>query len=190
MKVEILRQEGFYEAMFGLGLSYGVTSDMNYFASINDHDVQEKLKKVSNKLAFLGDGHNKFLESIVVWLDVKASRGWWQEADTYRVGTTKQSESTMHTIKKRPLEKSDFVDEDIDEVILERLNEIIKTGDLHKIKRNLPEGFLQRRIVCTNYKVLQNMVRQRKNHKLKEWHTFIDALKEQLTYPEYIFNEK
>lgn len=44
-------------------------------------------------------GHNKFLESVILWLDVNAPLYWWTEADTYRL-STKQSESTMHTLEK------------------------------------------------------------------------------------------
>ena len=40
------------------------------------------------------------------------------------------------------------------------------------LKNDLPEGFLQRRIVCLNIKALQNMYMQRKNHRLPEWHKF------------------
>ena len=192
MTIKILNEQGYFEALFGLGQSYGLTSGMEYETFLNMEEealsALNRLDTTSDKLAPLGNGHNKFLESMIVWLDIKASRGWWQEFDTYRVGMTKQSESTMHTIKKRPLTKNDFIDDSVDECILERLNEIIQTGDLNKIKRNLPEGFLQRRIVCTNYKVLQNMVRQRKNHKLVEWRTFLDTLKNQLLYPSYIFS--
>ena len=192
MQVKVLNDQGYFEALFGLGQSYGLTSGMEYetFLDMEEAalDALNRLDITSDKLAPLGHGHNKFLESMVVWLDITAPRYWWSEYDTYRVGMTKQSESTMHTIKKRPLTKNDFIDDDIDEAILERVNEIIKTGDLHKIKRNLPEGFMQRRIVCTNYKVLKEIHYQRKNHKLVEWHSFLDVLKDQLLYPSYIFS--
>jgi hypothetical protein len=55
-----------------------------------------------------------------------------------------------------------------------------------EIKTNLPEGFLQRRIVCTNYKVLKNMFVQRKRHRLQEWHTFIQQVEEQVEHPEFL----
>ncbi len=57
----------------------------------------ENMPALAVKLAPKGLGHNKFLEAMVVWLDVRAPRYWWQEADTYRI-STKQSESTMHTL--------------------------------------------------------------------------------------------
>ncbi|MCK9240314.1 hypothetical protein [Desulfocurvus sp.] len=53
---------------------------------------------MAEKLAPLDKGHNKVLESMCVWLDVRMPRYWWQEFDTYRVGVTKQSESTMHIL--------------------------------------------------------------------------------------------
>ena len=38
----------------------------------------------------------------------------------------------------------------------------------------LPSGFMQRRTLGLNYEVLLSIHRQRKNHKLTEWHTFCD----------------
>ena len=55
------------------------------------------MKEISEKLHDKDEGHNKFLESIIIWAEVTAPRYWWQEADTYRL-STKQSESTMHTL--------------------------------------------------------------------------------------------
>ena len=34
----------------------------------------------------------------------------------------------------------------------------------------------------SNYEVLLNMYKQRKNHKLQEWHEFCDALLSQIPY--------
>ena len=155
-----------------------------------------RLAGVATKLAPKDGGHNKFLESMVVWLDIDAPRYWWSEFDTYRVGTTKQSESTMHTITHRLLSQSDF-EEPVFSDTLNQLNGLIRTYQalnnkeeknkvFREIKVNLPEGFLQRRIVCTNYKVLKNMVWQRKTHRLQEWHQFITALTEQLECPDLI----
>jgi len=52
---------------------------------------------------------------------------------------------------------------------------------------NLPEGFLQRRLVCTNYKVLRNIVLQRNGHRLKWWGVLIEELRNQLKHPEFVF---
>ncbi len=172
MKVKILGEAGYEFALQGIGKSYGVS----------DFD---KLESIALKLCKKDGGHNKFLESIVVWLDIKAPRYWWQEFDTYRVGTTKQSESTIHTITKKPITQSDFSASIHPDMII-HLNYLIdlykrEKGErrdvvFHIIKANLPEGYLQSRIVCTNYKVLRNMIMQRRKHVLVDWHVFIDDL--------------
>jgi hypothetical protein len=185
MEVYLLKETGYEEAMLGISLSWASTV--------------ARAKDISIKLAFKQGGHNKFLESIMIWLDVTAPRYWWQEFDTYRVGVTKQSASTMHTITKRTLEHEDF--EMIDGVVLDYLNEYIisyqdetdpirKKEKFYMIKNLLPEGFLQRRIVCMNMKTLQNMYAQRKNHKLPEWRNFFNDLFRQLDNADLIVEEQ
>lgn len=169
MRVKVLREAGVDEALLGLSLSYGKEPNIT----------------VANRLAHKQGGHNKFLESIVVWLDITAARYWWQQFDTYRVGTTKQSESTMHTLLRDNLTQEDFED-GIHEGFLDSLNYWRLMKDWVTLKRHLPESFLQRRIVCTNYKVLQNMETQRRSHRLEEWQYFLDELQGQLGAPEWV----
>ena len=97
-----------YDAMLGLGLSYGTTSYMTLKTLMKHTDVFNSLISLAKKLAWKQGGHNKFLETITLCLDITAPRYWWQEFDTYRVGVTKQSESTMHTIINKPFETIDF----------------------------------------------------------------------------------
>jgi len=175
MKVTVLREAGFGEALLGLSLSYN--SD------------PEKVHEVARKLAHKGDGHNKFLESICVWLDIDAPRYWWSQFDTYRVGVTKQSESTMHTLLDKRLTQQMF-EHPISEQIRRRLNEKIDEEDWEIVKWNLPESFLQRRIVCTNYMALQRIIRQRRTHKLAEWQVFCDEVIEQCEYTEFLEETK
>lgn len=171
MQVKVLDERGYEFALLGLSLSY--------------KQDPEKMPKVASRLAFKGDGHNKFLESIVLWLDITAPRYFWQQFDTYRVGVTKQSESTMHTMTKRPLEQRDF-EHSIPTEILAHLNQLIAKKATKQVKWLLPESFLQRRIVCLNYMALQRMLRQRATHKLEEWHTFIDQILAQVAHPELL----
>ena len=49
----------------------------------------------------------------------------------------------------------------------------------------LPTSYNQKRTVMMNYEVLSNIYRQRKNHKLDEWHAFCDWI-ETLPYAEEI----
>ena len=192
MNIKILSEYGHLESLLGLGLSYGKTSDITDLLSINKK-LFDSLFSLSNKLATKDCGHNKFLESITVYIDIKAPRYFWSQFDTFRVGITKQSESTMHTITKRYLTQDDF-ELNIPDQTLDTLNGLIeqasgKYGDpeyFETLKNELPEGFLQRRIVCTNYKVLRNMIFQRKNHKLKEWKQFCKFMYENLKYNCYL----
>lgn len=182
MQTLVIREAGYKEAILGLSLSYGqrwTPSD------------EMKAYNVALRLSSKGDGHNKFLESMCVWIDVTAPRFWWSEMDTYRVGITKQSESTMHTLRRaisnggvqdHMFERGCVTDDTVD-----ALEATVKYGkDIEIVKLYLPESFLQRRIICTNYKTLQTIVRQRKDHKLPQWKMFCDDVIRSLKYPEFI----
>jgi hypothetical protein len=178
MQVAILEEAGYDQAILGISLSHGSTI--------------ERAKEVALKLAFQDGGHNKFLESIFVWLDVTAPRYWWQEADTYRL-STKQSESTMHTIHKRRLTQEDF-EHDIPKSHLKHLNILCdeycinkSTDNLEKLKSQIPEGFLQRRIWVMNYKTLRNILIQRTKHRLSEWRiVFCPYIRNAIQHPELL----
>ena len=87
MHIAIPKEAGYEEAILGL--------------SLNKNQPIENMPNVLRRLAHKGGGHSKALESICVWLDITAPRFWWAEFDTYRVGMTKQSQSTIHTLIKR-----------------------------------------------------------------------------------------
>ncbi|MCD4738073.1 MAG: hypothetical protein K8R89_02285 [Anaerolineae bacterium] len=167
MNVEVLHEAGYEQALVGL--------------SLNHKQPVEKMPQVAERLYQKNGGHNKFLESMVVWIDITAARYWWQQFDTYRIGVTKQSESTMHTILKRSLTQDDF-ESGIDPATLARLNDLIAARKFMQVKRELPESFLQRRVVCTNYKTIRRMIEQRHTHRLREWQVFCVAMREQLAY--------
>lgn len=173
MTVKVLREAGWQEALWGLSLSYN--ADL------------EKMPDRALKLCGLDGGHNKFLESISVWLAINAPRNWWQEFDTYRVGTSRNSESTMHTLKKQVITLENFNNDNIPQATIDHLNSLIqRNAPIEEIKDNLPEGYLQMRQVCTNYKTLRWIIQQRKTHRLPTWHVFVDSLREQLQHPEYL----
>jgi len=196
MKVKVLGEYGFEWALLGLSKSFKKRSI--------PHDEWwtkerfEKLQKTAAGMAHKDGGHNKFLESIVVWMDIEAPRGWWAEYDTYRVGITKQSDSTMHTIQKGITTVEDY-EPDTDYQMIIRFNDILaqetdgfkntkrlKGESLQRVKWALPEGFLQSRVVCVNYKTIRNQIVQRYNHNLSQWQIYIKELYEQLEHPELL----
>jgi hypothetical protein len=85
MKIRILEEHGHHAAICGLCQSYQELPD-----DLDDFNSQAKIE-LAKRLAVKDGGHNKFLESINVQLDIKAPVYWWQEFDTYRCGITKQS---------------------------------------------------------------------------------------------------
>ncbi len=132
--------------------------------------------------------HAKFLRQIEVWVNVTAPRFWWAEEATYKIGTTENSQSTMHTLMRDGVKEEDIYfffgeDEMANEAMrnyINAINELIavyktlEPGDIkeqyfEKIKAMLPEGFMQTRMVSLNYEVLRNMYRQRKSHRLRGW---------------------
>lgn len=127
-----------------------------------------------------GRSHRKFLRQIIVWWDITIPRAIWQEYDTYKVATVRNSCSTMHKLGLRDLEPCDFEDfdeaDEEDQHMLRRLNSLAaeyradKTpARLHKLKMRLPEGFLQKATYTMSYETAMGMWFDRKDHKMPEW---------------------
>ena len=173
-KCEILHEAGYDQALIGL--------------SLNKNQKPEDMPAVANKLAFADYGHNKFLESIYVWLSVRVPRYVWQDFDTYRL-TTKQSESTNHTIMRGPLTKDNFEAGDISDAYLAELNGHVDRDEFDMLKRKLPEGFMQTRVWVVNYKNIFNILKQRSNHKLPIIRNFCQFLKDNIEHPELLIRD-
>lgn len=186
MELRILKEAGVHEALVGMAFSYETEHPQGDECS-KVYDTQTLYNRAKT-LAHKDGGHNKFLESIVVWMTIRAPLYWWKQFDTYRVGVTKQSKSTMHTLMKRPLNESDFAGTLIPGV-LETLNMAIADKNFNFVNDNLPNSFMQTRMVCTNYKTIRNICQQRAGHKLGEWSEFINYMYFDLNNPELIFKE-
>ena len=142
--------------------------------------------RLARQLIAAGSEHRKFLRQIMVTVDITAPLFWWKEADTYKVGTTANSTSTMHKLTDKPITLSCFETGDYcPEVITsgEEVNYLIQfleglrqkyiaTKDKRywkELVRWLPESWLQTRTITLSYENIRNMVHQRRNHKLVEW---------------------
>ncbi|MCX6100676.1 MAG: hypothetical protein NTV92_04525 [Candidatus Bipolaricaulota bacterium] len=125
MNLRVLEEHGYDSAMLGLSLSH--------------RQDPTRMPAVAQRLRSLGDGHNKLLESIVVWLDVVAPRYFGQEFDTCRVGVTRQSESTIHTTTARPLLQTDFA-HPVPNTHLAHGNQLTAEGRWEEAKWQLPES--------------------------------------------------
>lgn len=154
-----------------------------YCIGENDHALMMRLAKA-------GAEHAKYRRMIVVYADVTAPLYWWKEYDTYKVGTVANSCSTMHKIRSKQFELSDFSHEHLTFASSIILQEVIynlnywraqyELADTDKQRKEcwwqliqlLPSSYNQRRTLMLNYEVLANIYKQRKNHKLDEWTEF------------------
>ena len=183
MKVTVIEESSISPALFGIGLSYGITSGKD-FSAFSCQD-KERLLGVAQKLAGKGGGHDKVLRQIHVVLDVDAPAYWWPECDQYKVATVTQSESKMHTLMRQPITQDRF-EAPISPATLERLESLRQEGNFHMLLNELPHGWLQRRILSCNYAVLRNIIQQRHAHKLREWEVFITAVLTGVQWPELL----
>jgi len=150
--------------------------------------IGPKDMKLALNLIVGGGAHRKFLREITVWWTITIPRALWQELDTYKVATVRNSCSTMHKLGSRDLTPQDFADEDVSPRVLDGLNEMgvayrnkqpytnFVTGRtyegvplLRHMKFRLPEGFLQRAGYVFNYETALKMWYDRKDHRMEEW---------------------
>lgn len=127
-------------------------------------------------LSEAGEEHRKALRTVYVGITLTLPLYVWSEVDTYKVGTVRDSDSTMHNLHKRDLTPDDFQNGVVLPDTLQNLNELgrlyRKTKDpdyFEEMKMKLPCGYLLLSDYDANYEVFINMFGQRKNHRLKEW---------------------
>lgn len=159
------------------------------FVGCNDSDyffIGKKDMELCKNLIKAGSSDRKFLRMIHVQADVTAPLYWWKEYDTYKVGTTANSCSTMHTIHKKEFTIDDFSHEHlcswslktmqkvIDNLNIERKNFLVSKDKFcwWQMIQLLPSSFNQMRTIDLNYETLLSIYRQRKGHKLDEWREF------------------
>ena len=146
-----------------------------------DHSLMMRLAKG-------GSVHAKYRRMITVTCDITAPLYWWKEFDTYKVGTVANSCSTMHKIHAKPFVLDDFSHDRLLPGAIETLmhvidrlnfwrNEFLDSNNKvywEQMIQLLPTSYNQKRTVQVNYEVLVGMYRDRKNHKLDEWHVLCD----------------
>lgn len=202
-KVEVF---GWEAAIRGMRNSFNSwdKSDSRYNPQTGEYVVGNADVELMDRLSRSGPSHAKFLRYIVVSLDVTAPRYWWAEMDTYKVGTVRNSCSTMHKVQAKEFERSDFSCEHLDEASLHTLDVLISTVNKARERFNnegknkddwwqmiqlLPASLNQKATLQLNYQVLQNIYFTRKDHRLDEWHIFCRWI-EQLPYSRLIIGKQ
>jgi hypothetical protein len=84
-------------------------NNLERFMVIGDNDL-----KLMQSLVKVGSDHSKFMRMITVTVDLTAPLYWWKEFDTYKVGTVRNSCSTMHKVTEKEFTLDDFSHEHIE----------------------------------------------------------------------------
>jgi hypothetical protein len=211
IKVENIETWGFEHAIRGMrnplnswsrsDSSFGYEAYSGEF--VPDLKIGENDLKLMRQLYVGGQPHRKYLRQIFAVMDITAPLYWWKEFDTYKVGTTANSCSTMHKIAAKEFTVEDFSVEHLlaENTVyfgktIERLNnarnKFLETKDKRywwQMIQLLPSSYNQRRTVSMTYENVMNMLDYREGHKLDEWREFCKILK-QLPYVEVIRDGK
>ena len=208
------------------GAFRGLRNPMNSWAKsdsgfVYDKDDGEKSNtfiigpndlKLAQRMLGGGAEESKFMRQITICMDIDAPLLFWKEFDTYKVGTTANSCSTMHKLASSEIgaqnfsfdmEIADFPEEYQELISMIRVNSIHYCEQLRKAYNKtkdkriwralieiLPEGWNQRRTWTANYQVLRNIYFQRRFHKLDEWREFCKIIEELPYGKELICYEK
>jgi hypothetical protein len=197
----------------GLCPYFTVDGENGEYAECNKYDlhmsnfiVGKNDLKLMKKLCKAGTDHRKFMRMIVVYLDITAPIYFYKQLDAYKVGTVRNSCSTMHTITNKEFTLDDFsyeyLSDDMKDCKVEdswdtfqlsphavgyftmkMLNALrkkyLETKDKkywYQIIQLLPSSYNQRSTLMLNYEVLANIYHSRKNHKLTEWKSFCEFI--------------
>lgn len=205
IKTECLEVWGFQHAIRGMRNSYNSMNKSDSKFTHNSIIIGENDLALMKRLYKAGQSHRKWARQVMVSMDITAPLYWWKQFDTYKVGTTANSESTMHTIMSKEFDMSDFSFDSAEQVMTQEyleqiilvLNELrdcyvnfddyIKHGAIVKdipkgsvfktLIELLPNSFLQTRTVTLSYENIFAIIEQRSHHKLSEWQDFISDLK-------------
>lgn len=175
--------------------------------TLGEFFIGENDLTLMRKLYAGGQPHRKYLRQIFAVMDITAPLYWWKEFDTYKVGTTANSCSTMHKIAAKEFTFDDFSVEHLGivpncdpeyegafEGVIMALNEArhcyLDTKDKAywwQMIQLLPSSYNRKRTVSMTYENVMNMLDYREGHKLDEWRKFCDILRG-LPYVEDIRN--
>lgn len=206
--VKILEVAGMSSAIKGMRLPTKTRGDS--ISNSNTFSLGKSDSKLSSALLNKEEHHDchaKFQRGIVAWLEITMPIYLWSEIDTYTIGMLPiSSESTMYTLKKElgihfkgngsiyeafststaPIHIANFIQLVSNlEIVYGSINAI----PIHELKAILPSGWMQKRVRAYTYQTLRRIYEQRVDHRLPEWQTFCEAIKELPYAEELIFGK-
>lgn len=157
---------------------------------------------LARRLCEAGTEHRKFLRMIHCQMKITAPLYFFKEQETYKVGTTSDSESTMYKIAAKEFTLDDFSHEhlglqsvrvlkDTIKVMNDFREEFIKDHEKEnwwQLIQLLPSSYNQTRFFDCSMETLLNICHQRKNHKLDEWREFVKIILKEVPYLEAFYN--
>lgn len=145
-------------------------------------DLSELNADITNGISKLatsekGEGHDNWLNGVVVQFDLTFTIKAWVEAERYHFLDFVSSQSTMHRIARFDFDVqcNDYVYPEIIKIIeslVFNYNENPTAENYLKLLYNVPVGFMLTAGMTTNYRQLKTIYAQRKNHRLPEWREF------------------
>ena len=171
-----------------------------YPMSVNLTNVSGDVTPTVDKLAScgIGEGHDNFLNGVLVQFDLTFTNKAWVEAERYHFLDFVSSQSTMHRIAKFDMSTSyiKYVDPRMIEIMKEKVDAYNKLLETNKDDPSLkekyleilysnPAGFRLTAKMTTNYRQLKTIYHQRRTHRLPEWHAFCDWV-ETLPHSEWL----
>ena len=164
------------------GLNKAVIASGNAMRTVMANNLLDPTDKDLKRAALLGttgtgEGHDNFLNGIIVQFDLYAPLYMWKQIQRYHFLDFISSQSTMHRLLK--FDVATQCVSDTDSVIVRRYQDLVAdynaSPDAAKwrtLVASLPCGFVLGATMTTNYRQLKTIYLQRRNHKLKEWHDF------------------
>ena len=158
-----------------------------YSFAVDLEKVSGEITPTVRKLAAcgLGEGHDNFLNGVVVQFDLTFTNKAWVEAERYHFLDFVSSQSTMHRITKFDLDKAfiEYTDKRMIAILKEMVADYNEMAARDAKDPSLPEKYLRilystpsglrlTAKMTTNYRQLKTIYRQRKNHRLPEWRAF------------------
>ena len=185
-KIEHTEVYGLNKAIIASGNAMRVEMDDN-----TGEPTEKDLKRAySLGSTGTGEGHDNFLNGIIVQFDLTCTNKMWVEMERYHFIDFVSSQSTMHRAAKMDFAKT-FCPYVTARTMIEcnRLKaayqEDPSAENYLKLLYNLPSGMELTARMTTNYRQLKTIYRQRKDHRLPEWREFCRWL-ETLPHSEWI----
>lgn len=164
------------------GLNKAVIASGNAMRTVMANNLLDPTDKDFKRAALLGttdpgEGHDNFLNGIIVQFDLYAPLYMWKQIQRYHFLDFISSQSTMHRLLK--FDVATQCVSDTDPVIVRRYQDLVADYNAapdeakwRTLVASLPCGFVLGATMTTNYRQLKTIYLQRRNHKLKEWHDF------------------